>query len=180
MTQIIVTATVLLALLIALRYALRGKVSLRLQYALWLLAAVRLLVPVTFGSSPLSVLNAAASVELPYVQYTGDLGPAAPESAAPAVGEGANVSARPDTGVTQSGRESAVPGISILPQAPAEDDLPANTTVLSLSRLLIPLWVTGMAVMAVWLLWVNLDFRARLRRSARNTVGRHRPVPSRI
>ena len=60
MTQIVLTSSVLILALAALRYALRGRIALRLQYALWLLAAVRLLAPVTFGSSPLSVLNAAA------------------------------------------------------------------------------------------------------------------------
>ena len=58
MTQWIILSCVLLLVVIALRYLLRGKISLRMQYALWLLVLVRLLVPVSFGASDLSVMNA--------------------------------------------------------------------------------------------------------------------------
>ena len=46
MMQWIVSSSVLILVVIALRYVLRGKLSLRMQYALWLLVLVRLLVPV--------------------------------------------------------------------------------------------------------------------------------------
>ena len=52
--QWIVSSSVLILVVIALRYVLRGKLSLRMQYALWLLVLVRLLVPVSFGASDLS------------------------------------------------------------------------------------------------------------------------------
>ena len=50
MMQWIVSSSVLILVVIALRYVLRGKLSLRMQYALWLLVLVRLLVPVSFGA----------------------------------------------------------------------------------------------------------------------------------
>ena len=53
MMQWIVSSSVLILVVIALRYVLRGKLSLRMQYALWLLVLVRLLVPVSFGASDL-------------------------------------------------------------------------------------------------------------------------------
>jgi len=43
MMQWIVSSSVLILVVIALRYVLRGKLSLRMQYALWLLVLVRLL-----------------------------------------------------------------------------------------------------------------------------------------
>ena len=58
MLQVILTSSVLILVLLLLRRVLRGRVSLRLQYALWVLVAVRLLVPVSFGNSAVSVLNA--------------------------------------------------------------------------------------------------------------------------
>ena len=61
MIEWILSSSVLILVVIALRFALRQKLSLRLQYALWLLVLVRLLVPVSFGSSPYSV---ASAVEL--------------------------------------------------------------------------------------------------------------------
>ena len=49
MMQWIVSSSVLILVVIALRYVLRGKLSLRMQYALWLLVLVRLLVPVSLS-----------------------------------------------------------------------------------------------------------------------------------
>ena len=57
MLENIITSSVLIAVLILLRYFLKGKINLRLQYALWLLVAIKLLVPFSILDSPLSVLN---------------------------------------------------------------------------------------------------------------------------
>ena len=62
MIQVLLTSSLLILILALLRRVLRGRVSLRLQYALWVLVAVRLLVPVSFGSSSVSVLNAVEPV----------------------------------------------------------------------------------------------------------------------
>jgi len=58
MIEWIVSSSALMAVLIVLRHILKGKISLRLQYALWGLALLRLLVPVSFGSTSISVQNA--------------------------------------------------------------------------------------------------------------------------
>ena len=55
--QWIVSSSVLILVVIALRYVLRGKLSLRMQYALWLLVLVRLLVPVSFGAVTVAVVT---------------------------------------------------------------------------------------------------------------------------
>ena len=57
MTEILVSSTVLILALAALRLLLRGRISPRLQYALWLLVALRLLLPGTLMKSPVSVMN---------------------------------------------------------------------------------------------------------------------------
>lgn len=51
------TSTVLILVVLLLRRVLRGKVSNRGIYALWLLVLIRLLVPVTFFDSPLGIMN---------------------------------------------------------------------------------------------------------------------------
>ena len=61
----LVSSAVLLALLIGLRFLLKGRVSLRLQYALWLVALVRLLLPVSLGGTAISVLNGLPQTERP-------------------------------------------------------------------------------------------------------------------
>ena len=57
MTNWIISSSVLILIVICMRHFLKGKMSAKLQYALWLLVAVRLLVPVSFGNSVLSVEN---------------------------------------------------------------------------------------------------------------------------
>ena len=57
MIEWMASSCILTAAVIALRYLLRGRISLRLQYALWLLVLVRLLLPVSFGSTDLSVMS---------------------------------------------------------------------------------------------------------------------------
>ena len=49
MMEWILSACVLTAAVIGLRYALGGRIDPRLQYALWALVLVRLLIPVNFG-----------------------------------------------------------------------------------------------------------------------------------
>lgn len=58
MLELLISSTVLILALTALRFFLRGKLNPRLQYTLWLLAALRLLLPVSLVRSPVSVMNA--------------------------------------------------------------------------------------------------------------------------
>ena len=58
MLEIFLTSSVLIAALALMRRLLRGRIHPRLQYALWLLVAVRLLLPVSLVKSPVSVMNA--------------------------------------------------------------------------------------------------------------------------
>lgn len=56
MGEILITATVLILCVLLIRRIFRGKISSRLQYALWLLVAVRLIIPVSaeFDMGPVS------------------------------------------------------------------------------------------------------------------------------
>lgn len=55
--EVLISSSVLILALALLRILLRGKISPRLQFGLWLLVAVRLLVPVSIGQSAASVMN---------------------------------------------------------------------------------------------------------------------------
>ena len=57
MLEWIISSTVLILIVIALRLILKGKISLRLQYALWAIVLLRLIIPVSFGSSIISIGN---------------------------------------------------------------------------------------------------------------------------
>lgn len=63
MTEIILTSSILILLLAVLRRALRGRIDPRVQYALWLLVAARLLIPGTLFTAPVSVMGAAEEVQ---------------------------------------------------------------------------------------------------------------------
>lgn len=61
-TEILITSTVLVVILIILRSILKGKMSPIIQYALWGLVVLRLLLFVSLFPSPVSVLNAIPSL----------------------------------------------------------------------------------------------------------------------
>ena len=63
----IITSSILIVGVIILRRILRGRISLRLQYALWGLVLLRLLLPVSVGATTFSVENTVQSV--PAVQH---------------------------------------------------------------------------------------------------------------
>ena len=57
MIELIISSSALILIVITLRYILKGKISLRLQYALWLVVLVRLLMPISMGDSRISIMN---------------------------------------------------------------------------------------------------------------------------
>ncbi|MDE7247422.1 MAG: hypothetical protein K2N43_06010, partial [Lachnospiraceae bacterium] len=60
--EVLVTSSVLIVGILGLRKLTMGKISMRLRYSLWLLVAVRLLMPVSVGTSPVSVMNLVSGV----------------------------------------------------------------------------------------------------------------------
>ena len=59
MTEVLITSSVLITAITALRALLKDVISARLVYALWLVAALRLMLPFSLAPSPVSVMNAA-------------------------------------------------------------------------------------------------------------------------
>ena len=57
MVEMLVTSTVMILGILCLRKLTMGKISMRIRYALWILVAVRLLLPVSVGTSSISVMN---------------------------------------------------------------------------------------------------------------------------
>lgn len=67
MTEWILSSSILILVVIALRTVFKGRISLRLQYAIWGLVLLRLLIPVSFGSTDFSVANLTAKTEAPSI-----------------------------------------------------------------------------------------------------------------
>lgn len=57
MIECIITSSVLIVTVMVLRFLFQGKISRRLQYALWGLVLLRLLMPFSLYESPLSIMN---------------------------------------------------------------------------------------------------------------------------
>ena len=150
MTEVLVSSTVLILALAALRWLLRGKIDPRLQYALWLLAALRLLLPVPLVSSPVSVMNAAADVPAAVQRLTAPEDRRAPQPAAEAA--------------------PAQPAAAAEAQVQTKEKLPVRT-------ILKTAWLAGAAILAGVMLAQNLRFLRKLRRVRQPLACAESPIP---
>lgn len=146
MTELIISSSTLIVVVLLLRRFLKGKVSLRLQYAIWGLVLLRLLIPFHLLESPLSVLN---------VFRTGQ--PAAPSVPLHQYDAQAPIYDEPADNAPAIGRTPA-------DDAPA---VPAASAHWNWDRLLHLVWYTGIAGVGLCLLLSNLDFARKLRRASR-------------
>lgn len=150
MTEVLVSSTVLILALAALRLLLRGRIDPRLQYALWLLAALRLLLPVSLVSSPVSVMNAAADVPAAVQRLTAPEDRRAPQPAAEAA--------------------PAQPAAAAETQTQTKQKLPVRT-------ILKAVWLAGAAILAGVMLAQNLRFLRKLRRVRQPLACAESPIP---
>ena len=158
MTDWIVTSSVLIVVVAALRYLLRGKISLRLQYALWAIVLLRLLLPVQLGQTPFSVLNAVTEREELHITvtepffYIGET----PDLAPPVV--------KDDT-LTEAERTAQEKQLYL----EYLEEMARYATPVSLSTVLYGIWLVGAAGTAAVFFVSNFRFARRLRRSSRTT-----------
>lgn len=180
MIEWIISSSVLIAIVIVLRFVLKGRVSPRLQYALWALVLVRLLVPISFGHSGASVQNIPAMLEktaevrsaepsltaVPAQPLETDYATVPP---APAATETAQASTPGPTreAVPEPTRDPAAMGMTgeNAGDGPAAPSAPKKTA--DPGRVLKTLWLIGVAAASLWFAFVNIGFRSRLRRSRR-------------
>ena len=148
MLEILISSSVLILVLAILRLVLRDRISARLQYALWLVVLVRLLVPVSFFRSPVSVAEAVRPVT-ERVETVSD--------------------AILTTGPNYPGEQTLSEIVSV--DVPDQAIIPVWTT-LDAARYV---WYAGMLLMAAWFLFVNLRMALRLRRSRTPYVKEHTP-----
>lgn len=162
MTEILLTSSVLILTLLILRRLFRRTVSRRVQYALWGLVLLRLLVPFSLPAAEFSLLTAAEpmveNTEALYVRagretVRGQDG--APVMGPPSAPFFAVGPATEDNTYTFQSRDSL--GSPVVVQADYQRQF-------RLEDVLSPVWYGGMAVMAVWLILSNLLFWKKLRR----------------
>ncbi len=154
MIEWVVSSCILILAVIALRYLLRGRISLRLQYALWLLVLARLLIPVSFGSTDISVMSVVEK--------------------APAVQAVESVREVDTIWQAHDGSVEGYPAGPLMPDTPVtvapsvtNDQFSRMESALTLRKLLLPIWWCGAAATLLVFLAANVRFARRLRRCRR-------------
>lgn len=159
MKEILLTSSALILALLALRQLFRRTVSRRMQYALWLLVLVRLLVPVNVGTLAHNVLSAAEPVQAVVeerldtpVLYVQDGTERRPAQLLPG---------KESQGDPQS------PPSDAAQTAPADEYYTVTPTyrTVTLSEALTYVWYAGMVGVGAWFLFTNLRFARALRKA---------------
>ena len=145
MLEIVLQSSLLIAILIALRPLLKRWMSARALYALWLLPALRMLIPISL-QSPLSLLNAVR----PVVERAQD---AVQSPAFRPTAIAAPVSAQ---GIADT-----------VANAPPIADMNAPTvmtadTGMTVSEVLFWIWLAGAALLCTYMIIVNLGLHRRM------------------
>ena len=156
MKDILISSSVLILALVVLRQLFRSTVSRRVQYALWGLVALRLLIPASLPAMEFSVLSAAepvrqtvsATLETPQVYIPVAREPLTQHPTAPDMD----------------------PQYAIAPGEPSvwvieTDETAVQYRQLSSGDILRGIWLTGTALMALWMTVSNLRFARWLRKA---------------
>lgn len=156
MKEVLLTSSVLILALLFLRRLFRRAISRRVQYALWGLVLLRLLVPVSLPAAGCSVLTAARPVEqtvarrleerpvylVPVQRWEISFSDELPE---------------PTEFLPIEGRYAQITGETGEPHV-------MTSYAMNLEEALFLLWAAGAAAMGIWMLAANLRFRHKLRK----------------
>lgn len=200
MKEIILTSSVMILVLVGLRALFRDKVSRRLIYGMWLLVALRLLIPVQFGSFQFSILNRTEPVTEAITEIAQNpvAGPSREEVYQEVVKDHI-ASGRPifipevqvqvDQQLAQGDQSpeeiyqqilEANKGTDIvLPDAQEEleKDVKNAITVPTVGQVALIIWAVGVAAMAGWFIGINVSFHQNRKRTAKKVEIPGCPVP---
>lgn len=158
MVKWIVASSLFIAIILILRFILKGKISLRLQYALWGLVLLRLLNPFSIGSSNLSVMNTAENI--PVVQDIEQM-------------RGVETIWRTETGSVEGYPHNAYMPETSVPIAPSktEAEFARMERVLAFRNVFVPVWLCGAAVLFTVFAGANMQFLSRLHGTRKQLEG---------
>lgn len=156
MKEILLTSSVLILALLALRQLFRRTVSRRMQYALWLLVLVRLLVPVNVGTLAHNVLSAAAPVQTAVEKRLRDSAIYLPTAHEP-------LTQHPNA--PDLAPEQALPRGESSAWLIEDDETAVQYHRIDTSDILTYIWYAGMAGVGAWFLFTNLRFARALRKA---------------
>lgn len=156
MKEILLTSSALILALLALRQLFRRTVSRRMQYALWLLVLVRLLVPVNVGTLAHNVLSAAAPVQTAVEERLRDSAIYLPTAHEP-------LTQHPNA--PDLAPEQALPRGESSAWLIEDDETAVQYHRIDTSDILTYVWYAGMVGVGAWFLFTNLRFARALRKA---------------
>ena len=158
MIEWIVSSSVLILIVIALRFVLKGKISPRMRCFLWAVVMLRLLIPFSFGATDFSAVQGVSNVS--QVKEFNSLAPV--ENISRLDGESAEITYR-DSVLYGRSNTAYEPDKSVLFK-PAEY-FDRMERMLFLRKAASIVWLSGMALMTAVFLFSNLRFASMLKRS---------------
>ena len=164
MIELLITSSLLILAVLAARALLAGRISRRMQYALWGLVLLRLLLPVSLPQSRASVLNAlpdTAQVSLARPEeFSGETLPVPVDTEVQTGTAPETDLAQPATGGMQAGISGGIADIT--DGTSGSEPHPENS--FNPAALLPVIWAAGAVLTGGAMLWANLRFSLRLRR----------------
>ena len=171
MMEWIVTSSVLILIVILLRTVLKGKISLRLQYALWGLVLVRLLLPFSLFDSKFSVMSAVEQTAPAVVESAGDTVLGYRDYVTPDLSV-----VEPDPNASPEEQEKQYEENLADWKAKMEAAKAETGTPVLVRDVLKVVWLGVGALVALWFLGVNLRFERKLKRERSAVCVPHYPL----
>ena len=175
----ILSSCAMIILVVLIRYIFRRRIQPHVRYALWFVVALRLLIPVSFSQTAVSILNllpAQAEAEIKQeddqimrrLEHTviadseTDFGIDTGTDFGAVLGEVIDGVMIKDSSKSETKKDEAL--------VPWEDSL-SSKSGLDISRMIRLIWSLGAIFCSIILLAVNLDYARRLRRSRKRIDG---------
>ena len=181
----ILSSSVLILLVILVRFLGQKKVPPCLRYALWLVVALRLLCPVSFSGTDISILNLLPRNDMAEEAPGGENGQriyGEKKEADDVSAEQGALSTISQPNLTESDitlpLKQAENEISLQDHAESESAFSIRRNEINRNDTFRFFWLLGAGVCGCIFLVVNLDYSRRLRRSRKHIAPENLPVPS--
>lgn len=167
MSNWILSSSVLILIMMFLRFILRGKISLRLQYALWLLVAVRLLIPINFGNTFLSLENYTQPMRFQSIEVQTELEAVQAE---PVTNESEKIKVYDAVRPQKNEQETAAPEAN----KKISSNIIFDTATI---KILQTVWILGILVVGFAFVASNLIFPYRIRKTRKKLRVPYAKIP---
>ena len=173
----ILSSCVLILFIIFIRFLLRRKISLRMRYALWLIVALRLLLPISFSQTVFSVMNLLPEkAENRNVPAGISLAEADDVTADAKAANMKIVNA--GTGSTETARKAEADEMKNTDAIEKAGVKEWKDMAIVFFRFFPGFWMSGTGVCIVIFLLANLDYNSRLKRSRKRISDENLPTLS--